>query len=69
MPDVTDGDITDQSDINSHPAFGGIIAAIELSSEDWQHLLDKGFVTVRHHRDSNDGDSVIELTIKAPVPR
>jgi hypothetical protein len=55
------------SELDSHPAFGGIIAAIELSAQDWEHLLDKGYVTVQHHRDSAEGDSVIELTIKAPA--
>jgi hypothetical protein len=58
--------VAEVSDIDSHPAFGGIIAAIELSPADWEQLREKGFVTVRHHRDSNDGESVIELTIKAP---
>jgi len=63
---VTNDDETDRSDINSHPAFGGIIATIVLSNADWEQLVDKGYVTVQHHRDTNDGESVIELTIKAP---
>jgi hypothetical protein len=54
------------SEIDSHPAFGGIIASIELSVEDWQHLNEKGYVSVLHHRES-EGESIIELTIKAPI--
>ena len=54
------------SEIASHPAFGGIIASIELSPDDWAQLTDNGYVTVLHHRDSGDGDAIIELTIKAP---
>lgn len=64
---MPDNEEADASEIDSHPAFGGIIATIELSGSDWAHLLEHGYVTVRHHRDSNDGDSVIELTIKAPA--
>lgn len=58
---------TDVSEIDSHTAFGGIIAVIELSPSDWQQLNEQGFVTVQHHRESHGGEAIIELTIKAPV--
>jgi hypothetical protein len=62
------GDVVEEvSELESHPAFGGIIAAIDLSHDDWQQLNDKGYVTVLHHRESHGGEAVIELTIKAPV--
>ncbi len=64
---MADHDETEVSEIDSHPAFGGIIASIELSVDDWNQLAEKGYVTVRHHRDSDDGESVIELTIKVPA--
>ena len=54
------------SEIDSHDAFGGIIATIELSPADWEQLVEQGFVTVLHHRESHGGESIIELTIKAP---
>jgi hypothetical protein len=54
------------SEIDSHLALGGIIAIIELSTADWDHLCNKGYVPALHPRDSSDGESVIELTIKAP---
>ena len=57
-------DGAEASDIDSHLAFGGLVASVQLSEGDWQHLLDKGYVTVQHHRDTADGDSIIELTIK-----
>jgi hypothetical protein len=63
---MTSSDATQPSDIDSHPAFGGIIAAVELNPDDWDQLRDKGYVSVQHHRDSNEGDAVIELTIKTP---
>ncbi len=64
---MTDNVSADVSEIDSHPAFGGIIAAIDLSPADWEQLTTKGFVTVLHHRDSHDGESIIELTIRAPL--
>lgn len=64
---MANDDTIEVSELDSHPAFGGIIAAIELSVADWDHLLDRGYVTVQHHRDSAEGESVIELTIKAPT--
>jgi hypothetical protein len=64
---MTNDEAVETSEIDSHPAFGGIIASIELSPDDWRQLNENGFVTVVHHRDSHDGDSVIELTIRVPV--
>ena len=63
---MADDDLAEISELDSHPAFGGIIASIELSVPDWNLLLDRGYVTVLHHRDAAAGESVIELTIKAP---
>jgi hypothetical protein len=53
------------SHIASHLAFGGIVGSIDLNATDWVHLVEKGFVTVNQHRESADGDSIIELTIRA----
>jgi hypothetical protein len=64
---MSNDDVIEVSDIDSHPAFGGIIATIDLSPADWDQLVENGFVTVRHHRDSAEGDSVIETTIRAPI--
>jgi hypothetical protein len=64
---MTDHLTEEVSEIDSHPAFGGIIAAIDLSPADWEQLTTEGFVTVLHHRDSHSGESVIELTIRAPL--
>jgi hypothetical protein len=63
---MANNDLDEVSELDSHPAFGGIIASIELSVPDWNLLLDRGYVTVLHHRDAAVGESVIELTIKAP---
>jgi hypothetical protein len=55
---------TENTVIDSHLAFGGLIASVQLNASDWQALLEHGYVTITHHRDSADGDSIIELTIK-----
>ncbi len=68
-PVAVHNDETSASTIDSHHAFGALIASVHLSESDWQHLVDEGFVTVRHHRESHDGDSIIELTIKREASR
>jgi hypothetical protein len=61
---VSNDDTAEASQIDSHLAFGGLVATVALSPADWRHLAEKGYVTVTHHRDSADGDSIIELTIR-----